>query len=61
MTNDAASRLDDAAKEPILDGLLGTLADRVLGDASGTNIPAGTRLQAQPQKNLWLGMLASAH
>ena len=61
MTTEAEPRLDDAAKSPILDSLLGTLADRVLSDASGANIPAGARLGAQPQRNLWLGMLASEH
>lgn len=60
MASNAASHLNDAAKAPILDGLLGTLAARVVGDASGVSIPAGTCLQEQPQKNLWLGMLASA-
>jgi Lhr-like helicase len=61
VTTEAEPRLDDAAKSPILDSLLGTLADRVLSDASGANIPPGTRLAAQPQRNLWLGMLASEH
>ena len=61
MTIEAELRLDDAAKSPILDRLLGTLADRVLRDASGANIPPVTRLAAQPQRNLWLGMLASEH
>jgi hypothetical protein len=60
VTNDAEPRLDGAAKDSVLDRLLGTLANRVLDEASGANYPAGTRLQAQPQKNLWLGMLASA-
>jgi hypothetical protein len=59
VTTLAGPRLDDAAKSPILDGLLGTLADRVLNEASGEDIPPGVRLAAQPQKNLWLGMLAS--
>lgn len=61
MVNDAAPHLDDAAKAPILDRILGTLADRVLSDATGANKPVGTRFPAQPQKNLWLGMLASVH
>ena len=61
MTTVAKPRLDDAAKAPILDGLLGTFAARVLRDASGENISPGARLSAQPQKNLWLGMLASEH
>jgi hypothetical protein len=60
MTANAQPPLDDAAKAPILDGLLGTLADRVLRDASGASYSAGIRLRAQPQRNLWLGMLASA-
>jgi hypothetical protein len=54
-------RLDAAAKAPIFDALLATLADRVLSDASGGNLTAGVSLPAQPQKNLWLGMLASEH
>jgi hypothetical protein len=61
VTSNAGPRLDGAAKDSVLDRLLGTLANRVLDDASGANIPAGTRLRAQPQKNLWLGMLASVN
>src|ERR1700722_3611820 len=60
VTNDTEPRLDGAAKDAVLDRLLGTLANRVLDDASGANYPAGARLPAQPQKNIWLGMLASA-
>jgi hypothetical protein len=61
VTTATGPRLDAAAKAPILDGLLGTLADRVLQDASGENISPGISLPAQPQKNLWLGMLASVN
>jgi len=61
VSTDAEPRLDGAAKDSVLDRLLGTLADHVLDDASGANIAAGTRLRAQPQKNLWLGMLASVN
>ena len=61
MTMMARPRLDDAAKAPILDSLLGTLANRILREASGENIAPGIHLPAQPQKNLWLGMLASEH
>ncbi len=41
------------------DRLLGALADRVVDDAIGTRIPAGTRLPDGPQSRLWLGMLSS--
>lgn len=42
------------------DALLGCLARRVIDQAVGTSIPVGARLLEQPQKQLWLGMLASA-
>ncbi|MFJ3713371.1 hypothetical protein [Streptomyces sp. NPDC090053] len=41
------------------DALLGCLSDRIIGQAVGASIPTGTRLFDQPQKQLWLGMLAS--
>jgi hypothetical protein len=41
------------------DRLLELLADRVVNDAIGTNIPADTRLADAPQSRLWLGMLSS--
>nr|WP_107053169.1 helicase C-terminal domain-containing protein [Streptomyces sp. NRRL B-24051] len=41
------------------DALLGCLSRRIVSQAAGTSIPAGTRLLDQPQKRLWLGMLAS--
>ncbi|MBT2543557.1 hypothetical protein J7E99_23405 [Streptomyces sp. ISL-44] len=41
------------------DALLGCLSRRIVSRAAGTFIPAGTRLLDQPQKHLWLGMLAS--
>jgi hypothetical protein len=41
------------------DRLLEVLADRVVNDAIGTNIPARTRLADAPQSRLWLGMLSS--
>jgi hypothetical protein len=59
VTTVAAPRLSEAAKASTLDSLLGTLADRVLQEATGECFAPGTRLEAQPQKNLWLGMLAS--
>lgn len=42
-----------------LDALLACLSRRVVAQAVGTSIPIGTRLRDQPQKQLWLGMLAS--
>ncbi|WP_031070148.1 hypothetical protein [Streptomyces sp. NRRL S-118] len=41
------------------DALLASLSRRVVSQAVGTSIPSGTRLFDQPQKRLWLGMLAS--
>lgn len=41
------------------DRLLELLADRVVNDAIGTNIPTYTRLADAPQSRLWLGMLSS--
>ena len=41
------------------DRLLDQLANRVVNDAIGTNIPARTRLADAPQSRLWLGMLSS--
>ncbi|MFE7326550.1 hypothetical protein ACFU8W_16470 [Streptomyces sp. NPDC057565] len=41
------------------DALLGCLSRRIVSQATGTSIPTGTRLPDQPQKQLWLGMLAS--
>ncbi len=41
------------------DALLGCLSRRIVSQATGTSIPTGTRLHDQPQKQLWLGMLAS--
>jgi hypothetical protein len=41
------------------DRLLELLADRVVNDAIGTNIPTYTPLTDAPQSRLWLGMLSS--
>jgi hypothetical protein len=41
------------------DRLLELLADQVVKDAIGTDIPAYTRLADTPQSRLWLGMLSS--
>lgn len=61
MTFSASPGIDEAAKSRVLDGLLGTLADRILREASGGHLVPGARLAHQPQMNLWLGMLASEH
>ena len=52
-------KVPDAVSAPVLAGLLEGLADRVISDASGTGFSCHSRLPFQPQKNLWLGMLAS--
>jgi hypothetical protein len=42
-----------------LDGFLGSLSRRVVARATGTSLPAGTRLPDEAKQRLWLGMLAS--
>jgi hypothetical protein len=59
VTTVARPRPDAAAKAPILDGLLGPVADRIVQDASGENALPGASLPAQPQKNRWPEILAS--
>ncbi|MGH3570603.1 MAG: hypothetical protein ACRDUW_02045 [Pseudonocardiaceae bacterium] len=41
------------------DALLGSLIQRVVAQATGTEVPAGVRLNDEPRRRLWLGMLAS--
>lgn len=52
-------KVPEEVSAPVLAALLEGLADRVVADASGTDVTCHERLRFQPQKNLWLGMLAS--
>ncbi|MEW1906175.1 hypothetical protein [Streptomyces sp. NPDC086147] len=61
MTAYSRNRVSVPADTPAhrYDALLGCLSRRIVDQATGTSIPTGARLLDQPQKQLWLGMLAS--